>query len=197
MSLMRPKSIRKLLHNRPRINWVLILTPIRTGLPVRKGSVTIIANADLENIARVEVLTESPFGNEDAMVLNSVECKAGQQVTLTYEAPDYLTQLVAACVSDQGEYFIKVFDIDSQAVNFQATSNGVRTRADAAVGGFPSTIVLGTGEKSFNALRAEESQKNEYGIHINNYWYTDWKDNSWANDMLWKHEKSKEKVDGV
>ena len=160
-------------------------------MPVCNGSVSIIANADLENIARVEVLTESPFGNEDAMVLNSVECKAGQQVTLNYEAPNYLTQLVAACVSDQGEYFIKVFDIDTKVVDFQATSNGVRTRADA-VGGFPSTIILGKGEKSFNALRAEESQKNQYGIHIDKYWYTAWKDNSWANDMLWTHEK----VDG-
>ena len=167
------------------------IDPNQDWMPVCNGSVSIIANADLENIARVEVLTESPFGNEDAMVLNSVECKAGQQVTLNYEAPNYLTQLVAACVSDQGEYFIKVFDIDTKVVDFQATSNGVRTRADA-VGGFPSTIILGKGEKSFNALRAEESQKNQYGIHIDKYWYTAWKDNSWANDMLWTHEK----VDG-
>ena len=167
------------------------IDPNQDWMPVCNGSVSIIANADLENIARVEVLTESPFGNEDAMVLNSVECKAGQQVTLNYEAPNYLTQLVAACVSDQGEYFIKVFDIDTKVVDFQATSNGARTRADA-VGGFPSTIILGKGEKSFNALRAEESQKNQYGIHIDKYWYTAWKDNSWANDMLWTHEK----VDG-
>lgn len=164
------------------------IDPNQDWMPVRNGSVTIIANADLENIARVEVLTESPFGNEDAMVLNSVECKAGQQVTLDYEAPNYLTQLVAACVNDQGVYFIKVFDIDTKVVDFQATSNGVRTRADA-VGGFPATIVLGTGEKSFNALRAEESQNNQYGIKIDKYWYTVWKDNSWANDMLWKHAK--------
>jgi hypothetical protein len=167
------------------------IDPNQDWMPVCNGSVSIIANADLENIARVEVLTESPFGNEDAMVLNSVECKAGQQVTLNYEAPNYLTQLVAACVSDQGEYFIKVFDIDTKVVDFQATSNGARRRADA-VGGFPSTIILGKGEKSFNALRAEESQKNQYGIHIDKYWYTAWKDNSWANDMLWTHEK----VDG-
>ena len=123
------------------------IDPNQDWIPVRNGSVTIIANADLENIARVEVLTESPFGNEDAMVLNSVECKAGQQVTLNYEAPNYLTQLVAACVNDQGVYFIKVFDIDAKVVDFQATNNAARTRA-ASVGTFPSTIVLDKGEKS-------------------------------------------------
>ena len=168
------------------------IDPNQDWIPVRNGSVTIIANADLENIARVEVLTESPFGNEDAMVLNSVECKAGQQVTLNYEAPNYLTQLVAACVNDQGVYFIKVFDIDAKVVDFQATNNAARTRA-ASVGTFPSTIVLDKGEKSCNALRAEESQKNQYGIHIDKYWYTAWKDNSWANDILWSHSKT---IDG-
>ena len=164
------------------------IDPNQDWIPVRNGSVTIIANADLENIARVEVLTESPFGNEDAMVLNSVECKAGQQVTLNYEAPNYLTELVAACVSDQGVYFIKVFDIDTKVVDFQATSSAARTRADVNVGGFPSTIILGTGIKSFNAERADESQNNQYGIKISNYWYTVWKDGSWANDMLWEHK---------
>ena len=167
------------------------IDPNQDWRPIRNGSVTITANADLENIVRVEVLTESPFDNEDAMVLNSVECKAGQQVTLTYEAPDYLTQLMAACVNDKGVYYVKVFDIDNQTVDFNNTAN-VRTRASE--GGFPNTIVLGKGEKSFNALRAEESQNNQYGIKINDdkgkaRWYTAWKDGSWANDMLWVHAK--------
>lgn len=176
------------------------IDPNQNWKPIRNGSVTITANADLENIVRVEVLTETPFSNEDAMVLNSVECKPGQQVTLNYEAPDYLTQLVAACVNDQGVYFIKVFDIDCQTVDFQATSNGARSRA-AAVEEYPSTIVLGQGTKSFNALRAEESQKNQNGINIkddkgNARWYTAWKDGSWANDMLWNHAETGLKESG-
>ena len=168
------------------------IDPNQNWKTIHHGSVTVTANADLENIVRVEILTETPFSNEDAMVLSSMDCQLGQQVTLTYEAPDYLTQLVAACVSDQGEYYIKLFDIDSQTVDFKVISNGARTRA-AAAGGFPSTIVLGQGEKSFNALRAEESQNNKYGICIKDdknksRWYTAWKDNSWANDMLWVHK---------
>ena len=105
------------------------IDPNQNWRPIRQGSVTITANADLKNIVRVEVLTETPFSNEDAMVLSSMDCQPGQQVTLSYEAPDYLTQLVAACVSDEGEYFIKVFDIESQEVDFQANnSNGARTK---------------------------------------------------------------------
>ena len=169
------------------------IDPNQDWKPIRNGSVTITANADLENIVRVEVLTESPFSNEDAMVLSSMDCQPGQQVTLTYEAPDYLSQLMAACVNDKGVYYVKVFDIDCQTVDFQATNNGVRNRA-ASSGEFPSTIVLGKGTKSFNAQRAEESQKNQYGIQINDdkgktRWYTAWKDGSWANDMLWEHKE--------
>jgi len=170
------------------------IDPNQDWIPVRNGSVTITANADLENIVRVEVLTETPFENEDAMVLNSMECKAGQQVTLNYEAPNYLTQLVAACVNDQGVYFIKVFDIDAQVVDFQATNSAARTRANVNIGDFPATIVLGKGIKSFNAERAEASQSSPIGIMIKDNknksrWYTAWKDNSWANDMLWQPKK--------
>lgn len=170
------------------------IDPNQDWKPIHNGSVTITANADLENIVRVEVLTETPFSNEDAMVLNSMECQPGQQVTLTYEAPDYLTQLVAACVNDQGTYYIKVFDIDCQTVDFKTANT--RRRASAE-GGFPSTIVLGNGIKSFNAERAEASQGSQNGIQVNDdkgkpRWYTAWKDNSWANDMLWSHKS----VDG-
>lgn len=165
------------------------IDPNQNWRPIRNGSVTITANADLENIVRVEVLTETPFSNEDAMVLSSMECQPGQQVTLNYEAPDYLTQLVAACVNDKGVYYVKVFDIDTQVVDFKTAQ--ARTRA--AEGGFPNTIVLGSGTKSFNALRAEASVGSQNGIQINDNkgkarWYTAWKDGSWANDMLWVHK---------
>ena len=77
------------------------IDPNQNWRPIRHGSVTITANAELENIVKVQLLTESPFGNEDAEILASKDCSAGQQVTLTYEAPDYLTELVAACVNNK------------------------------------------------------------------------------------------------
>lgn len=170
------------------------IDPNQDWRPIRQGSVTITANADLANIVKVQVLTESPFNNEEALVLCSKDCKAGQQVTLSYEAPDYLTELVAACVNDKGVYYIKVFDINSTAVDFK--SAGVRTRA--ADSGFPSQIILGSAIKSFNAERTEASLSSEYHNVINydkpegtngrNRWYTVWNDGSWLNDRLWSHE---------
>lgn len=176
------------------------IDPNQNWRPIRQGNVTITANADLENIVRVEVLTESPFGNEDAMVLSSKECHKGDKVTLKYEAPDYLTHLVAACVNDQGVYYIRVFDINSQAVEFK-TANA-RRRAGAE-GTFPSTIILGESILSFNAQRAEESLKSEKKSIVistntngsGSKSYTDWGDGSWINDRLWSHQ-SVEKVGG-
>ena len=173
------------------------IDPNQNWRPIRQGSVTITANADLQNITKVQVLTESPFGNEDAMVLATKECKPGQQVTLTYEAPDYLTQLVAACVNDKGRYFIKVFDIDdqdNQTVDFKQAS--ARNRA-SSFDGYPNDIILGNCIKSFNAERAEASLNSEYKNVVNydnpkgtggrNRWYDVWNDGSWINDRLWEH----------
>ena len=170
------------------------IDPNQDWRPILQGSVTITANADLENIVKVQVLTESPFNNEEAMVLSSKDCQAGQQVTLNYEAPDYLTELVAACVNAKGVYYIKVFDINSTSVDFKSAS--VRTRA--ADSGFPSQILLGSAIKSFNAERAEASLNSEYhnvvnydkpeGVNGRNRWYTVWNDGSWADDRLWSHQ---------
>ena len=40
---------------------------------VNEGSVTIKADADLDNIVKVQVLTESPFFNPDVKVLSEIE----------------------------------------------------------------------------------------------------------------------------
>lgn len=167
------------------------IDPNQNWRPIRQGSVTITANADLENIVKVQVLTESPFSNEDAMVLSSKDCSAGQQVTLKYEAPDYLTELVAACVNDKGVYYIKVFDINTTSVDFKSAN--ARTRADEN-NGFPSTIILGKSMLSFNAQRAEASMNSPYLVGSikdkdgNPRYYSVWSDGSWAKDRLWEHQ---------
>jgi hypothetical protein len=167
------------------------IDPNQDWKPIRQGSVTITANAPLENIVKVQVLTESPFYNEDALVLSTKNCQPGQQVTLTYEAPNYLTELVAACVNNKGVYYIKVFDINTTAVDFKSAN--VRTRAGAD-DSYPSEIILGSAIKSFNAERAEESKKNgsvNVSTNVNGSGsksYTEWQDGSWANDRLWSHQ---------
>lgn len=172
------------------------IDPNQNWRPIRHGSVTITANAELENIVKVQLLTESPFGNEDAEILASKDCSAGQQVTLTYEAPDYLTELVAACVNNKGVYYIKVFDIENTSVDFNQGANA-RNRA-SVFDNYPSEIILGSCIKSFNAERAEASMNSEYhnfmshetpgggGTHR---YYDNWKDGSWANDRLWDHQR--------
>ena len=45
------------------------IDPNQNWKPVRNGSVTITANADLENIVRVEVLTETPFSTSFTLIV--------------------------------------------------------------------------------------------------------------------------------
>ena len=172
------------------------IDPNQDWRPIRHGSVTVTANADLKNIVKVQLLTESPFGNDEAEILVSKDCKAGQQVTLNYEAPDYLTELVAACVDDKGVYYIKVFDIDKSSVDFQEGSNA-RHRA-SVFDSYPSEIILGSSIKSFNAERAEASMNSEYHNFMSHEtpggggktrYYDCWSDGSWLNDRLWDHQR--------
>ena len=152
------------------------IDPEHTWNSIKQGSVTIIADADLDDIVKVQILTESPFFNEDAKVLNEANATKGQTITLSYDAPSYYDHLVAACVNSQGIYYIQVFDINDNKVSFTVTHN---TRSLTRAGNnFPelSAMTLANPQKSFNAIRAE----NNYG---------EWAKASgqdWLNDRLWE-----------
>ena len=75
-----------------------------------KGSITITADADLNDVVKVQILTESPYFNSDAAVLNEVTASKGKTVTVSYDAPNTYTRLIAACVSSKGIYYIKGFE---------------------------------------------------------------------------------------
>ena len=167
---------------------------------INQGSVTITADANLDDIVKVQILTESPFGNPDATVLNEAEVKNGGKVTLVYDAPNVCDQLVAACVNSKGVYFVKVFDLNDKAVSFSSSAAARMTRADASGFPTPSNIVLGEPIKSFNALRAEASLSSESHtaqVYDKAYkqsegkkggkerFYEVWNDGSWASDRLW------------
>ena len=96
-----------------------------------QGQVTIKADANLEDIEKIQILTESPFLNDNVKVLNEVAVKNGQTVTLSYEAPNVYDQLVAACVSKSGVYYIQAFDKDQKEVSFASTAQARMTRAIA------------------------------------------------------------------
>ena len=167
----------------PNHNWDMTTT----------GSITITADAPLDDIVKIQILNESPFGNEDAVVLNEANTKKGDVVTLSYDAEKISTQLVAACVSSKGSYYIRLFNIGDESVNFSSNSAKTRTRATTTYPN-PSSIILGAPIKSFNALRAEASKGSQYGtLKVGDNpqsggtsrYYNCWSDGTWANDRLW------------
>lgn len=165
------------------------IDPNHNWTAIEGGSITITADAPLDDIAKVQVLTASPFGNDEAEVLNSIDCQKGDVVTLSYEAPIDLTTLVAACVSSKGVYYIKVFNNGDSNVSFSSTRALTRASGDD----YPTAIVLGTAMESFNAQRASISMKSVYkNVMISDggqkYYYDVWNDGSWINDRLWFHE---------
>ena len=54
-----------------------IIAPNQDWRTVTSGAVTIAANADLDDIAKVQILTESPFFNDQAKILAEADVAAG------------------------------------------------------------------------------------------------------------------------
>ena len=172
----------------------------QTWSSINRGSVTITPNADLENIVKVQILTESPFGNPNAMILNEANVVDGQPITLVYDAPNVYNVLYAACVSEDGKYFVTPFELTDTNIDFEGAAAARMTRGDneetypAETYPALSSIVLGNPAKSFNALRAEASEGIGY-VEINNdaksetagskIKYTDWADGTWKDDYFW------------
>ena len=106
-----------------------------------KHTVTITADAPLSDIAKVQILTESPYFNEDARVLNEATVSKGQSVSITYDCPAEYTDLVAACVDSKGIYYVAGFKAGDNSVNFQQAAQS-RTRAAYDLPAFPATSGL-------------------------------------------------------
>ena len=64
-----------------------LIDPNQDWRTTTSGTVTVTADADLANITKVQLLTESPFFNPDATILAEADATAGQTVTLSYDAP--------------------------------------------------------------------------------------------------------------
>lgn len=174
------------------------IDPQQDWSSINSGNITITADADLDDIVKVQILTESPFGNDEATVLNEADVKKGSTVSLTYDAPKIYDELVAACVSSKGVYYVKVFTPGDASLSFSKSSAQARTtRAEGSLPS-PSSIVLGSPIKSFNAIRTESTQNSEYNLVMvndkfngngnltgKNFYYDLWSDGTWSNDRLW------------
>lgn len=160
-----------------------LIDPNQDWRTTTSGTVTVTANAPLSDIAKVQILTESPFFNDQAKILAEAEVTAGQTVTLSYDAPRSNTRVIAACVDSNGKYYIQGFNIGDENVSFKSSSTPVATRAAVITrsGSELPNISLDFNE-SFLSYNAERTISNK-----NKSWtFTSWKDSNWENDRLWQ-----------
>lgn len=148
---------------------------------VMSSRVTVTADAALQNVAKVQILTESPFLNKNAKVLAEAEAQKGQTVTLQYDAPKAYSQLIAACVDSKGHYYIQAFKAGSSQVNFQQTQVNASRRASAVEAPSFTSLKLKAPHYSLNALRTQQGAS----CTIKNTEYTVWANSNW-NDQLWE-----------
>lgn len=169
------------------------IDPNHTWNTTQSSTVTVTADADLEDIVKVQILSESPFFNSDAVILSEVEAHNGDVVTISYDAPDFYEELIAACVNKDGHYFVKSFSTQASAISFSSRS-GARTRGDAADNLNMSAIVLNgaNAKQSFAAGRtifANLAKSNE-DTWLKNYSQKNniylWEGSNWEKELLWQ-----------
>ena len=171
----------------------ITIDPNHTWSSVIKGSVAITADAPLNDIAKVQILTESPFFNNDALFLAEAKISKGQTVTLDYEAPVNMDLLIAACVDNQGNYFIQPFEPGTSQVNFSSAVKS-RTRAEsrATESLNTSAIVVRDALPTLNAGRsiyatlAAETQDSYMLNFDKNHNFSIWANTNWAKELIWQ-----------
>ncbi len=168
------------------------IDPNQNWNSITSNSVTIKADAALSDIAKIQILTESPFFNPNAKVLNEVTVTKGESATLVYDAPNVYTRLIAACVNSNGEYYITGFNIGDTQVSFDNTSTKKKTarRASADSYNFPalSNFVLPL-NKSFYSYGAMRSIRSAQGETAQSNIYA-WKNKDWENERFWRNNST-------
>ena len=149
----------------------------------KKYTISVTADAPMEDIAKVQILTEAPYFNEDARVLNEATVSKGQSVTITYDCPSEYTDLVAACVDSKGIYYVAGFKAGDNSVKFADVAKA-RTRAAYDLPAFPATSGLKMKYRnsalSYNAIRAQMAGKDGESESIK-----PWIGSGWDNERIW------------
>ena len=148
-----------------------------------KYTVSVTADAPMADIAKVQILTEAPYFNEDARVLNEISTSKGQTVQLTYDCPSDYTDLVAACVDSKGIYYVAPFKAGDASVKFTQAAQA-RTRAAYDLPSLPNPAGLKMKYKNsyltYNAMRAQKAGLDGEDAVIN-----PWQDSNWDNERIW------------
>lgn len=151
----------------------------QTWSSISLGTVTVVADADMDDIVKVQILSEPPYGNANATVLNEAKARKGDTVTLTYEAPNTYSRLFAACVDSKGIYRIKGFDLGAKDVSFKTSK--AYTRALGWDGlKQPNQFKIARSVDSFNKQRANNGWGLWAGSGWNDVFYAladDWEQN--------------------
>lgn len=156
------------------------IDPTQNWNSINSGSVSINATG-IENIAKVQILTESPLLNSDAKVLAEATTSGGT-VTLKYDAPNIYKQLFAACINNKGVYQLQVFNVGDSKVTFTSTSsNAAPRRASASDAPTFTSIKLAKPKKSYNTERTEAGESCTIGAET----YTEWSNSGWS-DLMWE-----------
>ena len=149
----------------------------------KKYTVSVTADAPMADIAKVQILTEAPYFNEDARVLNETTTSKGQSVSLTYDCPSEYTELVAACVDSKGIYYVAGFKPGDSSVNFTKAAQS-RTRAVYDLPELPAASGLKMKFKNsyltYNAMRARMAGQEGEDAKID-----PWKNSNWDNERVW------------
>lgn len=164
---------------------------------ITTGHIEITADADLSDIAKVQVLTESPFFNNECRILNEKDVRKGQTVTLSYDVPSIYKKLVAACVTNKGVYYIKYFNVGQKSVNFKSSLTRASSRREAAAEVALENLVLEKKnvKQSFNAQRtilaneaaqSDDSSKKQY---VSEKHLDIWENSGWEHELMWKVTK--------
>ena len=161
-------------------NILGMIDPKQDWSNVTSGNVTVTANANLNEITKVMILTESPFFNDQAKVLAEADVTKGETKTLSFDAPRGQERLIAACADDKGHFFIKGFNLGDSQVSFVSSASNARTRGVAkAVMESPNLANISANFKqSYNASRTISANKSSN--------YPAWKNTNWENDRLWE-----------
>lgn len=175
-----------------------IIDPSQDWHTYTSGTVSITADADLDDIAKVQILTESPFFNDNAKILAEADATAGQTLTLNYDAPRGTETLIAACVDKSGHHFIKPFDLNTKQVSFATTTANTRgmTRADDNIDVSGLKLDASTARWSINSVRtifanlAESTGNATMKSTCTNNHFGQWANSNWENEMVWELSSS-------
>jgi len=147
----------------------------------KKYTVSVTADAPMADITKVQILTEAPYFNEDARVLNEASAKNGQTVSITFDCPSEYTELVAACVDSKGVYYVTGFKAGDSSVSFTTRAS---TRAEYDLPAFPDVSGLKMYYKNshltYNAMRARMAGQEGEAANID-----PWKNSNWDDERIW------------